>query len=95
MNRTEVEKIVDFSTKILGASQVRLSIGIELIGEKIIDYSALNEDVKKIESGEAPIKVLTKSSGRMVRLTGLAINDLEKAIQKEFPEVAIIDFEVN
>ena len=95
LDRPEVERIEDFSTKILGAGQVRLSVGIELIGEKIIDFDALKNDIKKLEGGDAPLRVLTKSSGRMVRLTGETINHLERSIQEKFPQVLVIDFEVN
>jgi zinc transporter 9 len=94
-SQPEVQNVVEISTKVLGANQVRLSVEVELIGEKIIDYQALEDDARKISEGNPVQKVLIKSSNRMVRLTGNTINKLELAIQEKFPEIIIIDFEVN
>ena len=94
-NLPEVESIEKIQTIVLGASRVRLSLEIELCGESIIDKNALNADAKKLASGDEPIKVLTKTSTRMVRATGKTINEIEALIYNEFPEVKMIDFEIN
>jgi zinc transporter 9 len=91
----EIKHIENLSTKITGAGQVRLSLEIELNAQSIIDPNVLEDDVTKIESGESAHKVILKSNERILRSAGMAINNLELKIQKEFPEINIIDFELN
>jgi zinc transporter 9 len=91
----QVDQVNSLSTKIIGTGKVRLSLEIELHGEKIIDKSAVVLDVKKLEGGENPTKILMKASERMVRLTGYHINQMENQIQAKFPEITLIDLEIN
>jgi zinc transporter 9 len=90
-----VTRIETLSTKIIGAGKVRLSVEVELNGDALIDHNALNNDIKGIETGEEIAKVLHNSNKRMVRITGNTINEIELKIVEKFPEVSIIDFEVN
>jgi zinc transporter 9 len=90
----EVEEISVFSTKIMGAGQIRLSINVELHGELVIDKTSFQNDLEAFKQGEQAERVLTKSNTRMVRLTGRMINKLEARIQEQFPEIDIIDFEI-
>jgi len=91
----EVLKIEKFSTLVIGSSQVRLTMEIELNGEYLIDHPALVQDSHKIADGIEVLKVLIRTSERMVRITGNAINSIEAKILKQFPEVSIIDIEIN
>lgn len=91
----QVIKIESIKTKIIGAGLVRLSLEIELRGEAIIDQASIANDVKKLEQGEPPTRVLFKASERMVRLTGSHINDIEQKVRERFPSVALIDLEVH
>lgn len=90
-----VKSVEHFQTKVLGASRLRLSLELELIGETFIDQAQLSYDVKDIEKGQDPAKILTKSSARMIRIVGQKINEMELAIQEKFPQITIIDFEVH
>jgi zinc transporter 9 len=92
---SEVKYIERLSTKITGAGQVRLSIEIELNPQEVMDFISLEDDAKKIISGEPAQKILLKSNQRMLRLAGRVINNLELKIQGEFPEITLIDFELN
>lgn len=92
---SEIQEVTKLSTKILGAGQVRLSLEVELNGDKLINTQQLVEDVVKLKNGEDPSKVIHKSNERMVRLMGRFVNDFEVKIHERFPEVHIIDFEVN
>ena len=89
-----VKNVSQFSTQIIGAGKVRLSLELEFNASEIIDMSSLEEDAKAIADGETVQKILLKTSERMVRLSGRHINELELEIQKAFPEVALIDFEL-
>lgn len=91
----EVDKVTALRTKIIGTGTVRLSLEVELQGENIIDYNLLKLEAQKIERGESAHKVLLKSSERMVRATGHAINQMEIKIHDQFPEVTLIDLEVD
>lgn len=91
----EIISVEKIRTKIIGANSVRLSLEVELNGDALIDQHRLNEDVKKINNGESPLKILHKSNERMVRVTGALVNKLELDLQAKFPEVTIIDFEIN
>ncbi len=94
MGLKEIETIEKMHTQILGAGQIRLSLEVDLYGEALIDPRILSEDAKKINAGESAIKILQKSSERMVRLTAHQINLLEAEIQQKFPEITIVDFEI-
>ena len=94
LNQPEIDKVLKLSTRVLGAGQVRLSLEVEIHGESIIDYKMLDLESQDIKNGANPAKVLVKSSERMVRITGNVVNELQKRIHSEFPELSIIDFEI-
>jgi zinc transporter 9 len=94
-NFPEVNQVVSLKTKILGTGNVRLSLEIELLGERIIDLDLLRIDAEKIEKGESPHKILLKTSERMVRTTGHAIREMEMKIHDQFPEITLIDLEID
>ena len=59
-NLSEVESLSSFSTKIIGAGQIRLSLNVELHEESLIDRESFQSDLDQIKSGEQGEKVLTK-----------------------------------
>ena len=79
----------------IGAGKVRLSVEVELCGEKVVDLSKLKQDAERIANHGDAYKVLLKTSERMVRKTGRTINEIEAKIQSEFNEITIVDFEIN
>ena len=91
----EVEHVEKLSTIVIGAGKVRLSVEVELCGEKIVDLSKLKLDAERIGTNDDAYKVLLKTSERMVRKTGRIINEIEAKIQSEFKEIVIVDFEIN
>ncbi len=91
----EISIVKDLKTKIIGTGNIRLTLEVELLGENIIDYALLKHDAEKIEKGESAHRILLKSSERMVRTTGHAINQMEIKIHNQFPEVTLIDLEVD
>lgn len=91
----EIKHIERFSTVIFGANQIRLSIELELYGHLLIEQKLLEADAKRIQQGDSPIKILTKTAQRMVRLTGEKINQIELRIQEKYPQITLIDLEIH
>ena len=91
----QVQGVTKLNTKIIGSSQVRLAVEVELYGEKIIDLRNLERDVEELRNTDNPTKVLLKSNERMIRIIGNHINEMEVKIQEKFPEIVMIDLEIN
>ena len=91
----QVQKIVKLNSKIIGSSQVRLAVEVELYGEQLIDLKSLERDVAELRQTDNPTKVLLKSNERIIRVIGNHINDMEMKIQEKFPEIVIIDLEIS
>lgn len=91
----KVERVTSLKTAVLAPGRLRLSLEVEFHGGILIDRDVINRDAEKIRDGEDPAYILFETSERMVRLVGRTINQLEAKIHKEFPEVVLIDLEVN
>ncbi len=91
----KVERVTSIKTSVLAPGRLRLSLEVEFHGGILIDRDVINRDAEKIRDGEDPAYILFETSERMVRLVGRTINQLEAKIHKEFPEVVLIDLEVN
>ena len=91
----KVERVTSIKTAVLAPGRLRLSLEVEFHGGILIDREVINRDAEKIRDGEDPAYILFETSERMVRLVGRTINQLEAKIHKEFPEVVLIDLEVN
>lgn len=89
---SSVEKL---STRIVGTRKVRLSFEAELNIHGIINMETIMSDADKISSGESTQRVLLNSNKRVLRATGRVINHIEVQIHSQFPEISIIDFELN
>lgn len=91
----QVQKVDKINTEIIGSGKVRLAVEVELYGERIIDLKTLERDVEELRHCDSPIKVLLKSNERVIRVIGNQINEMEMKIQNRFPEIVIIDLEIN
>ncbi len=91
-----IDKVVTFKTEILGPARLRLAAEIEFHGEVLINREQIVKDAEKIRSGEEdPIPILMDTSERMVRTLGKVINELEAELKNKFPQLDIIELEVN
>ena len=90
-----VEKITSIKTEVMGPSQVRLVAEIEFHGGFFIDREQLVKEANQIRSGEDPLPILVTTAERTVRIVGQVINQLEKELYSEFPELKLIELEVN
>lgn len=94
-NDEAVERVTSLRTSVLAPGRLRLSLEVEFHGGILIDRDIIERDARRIREGEDPAYILFETSERMVRLVGRTINQLEAKIHKEFPEVVLIDLEVN
>ncbi len=90
-----VEHVASLKTAVLAPGRVRLSIEVEFHGGILINRQQIEKDAELIRRGDDPTYILVETAERMVRTVGREINKLEADIHKEFPEIVMIDLEVN
>jgi len=90
-----VEHVVSLKTAVLAPGRVRLSIEVEFHGGILLNRQQIERDAEQIRKGDDPTYILVETAERMVRTVGREINKLEADIHKEFPEIVMIDLEVN
>ncbi len=91
-----VERVARIHTEVMGPGQVHLLAEIEFHGGFFIDREQLVKEAKQIRSGEEdPLPILVSTAERTVRIVGQVINQLEKELHAEFPELKLIELEVN
>lgn len=90
-----VESVEHLSTRVVGPSMLRVSCELEFHGSALIDREQFERDVQEIRDGGDPAPILVDAAGRVVRRMGTEINSLEKAIRERYPQVVVIDLEVN
>lgn len=90
-----VERVVSLKTAVLAPGSLRLALEIEFHGGIIINRLQIERDADRIRDGEDPTYILVETAERMVRTVGREINKLESDIVARFPEVQVIDLEVN
>jgi len=96
LKHKSIEKITSFKTEILGPARLRLAAEVEFHGEFLINREQIVKDAERIRNGEVdPVPVLMDTSERMVRTLGKFINELEAELKKMFPQLDIIEIEVN
>jgi zinc transporter 9 len=90
-----VDKISELRTEVLGPHRVYLSFKAELHPTFFINIEHLQKDADEIKNGEPAIKILMEASDRAVRSTAREIVQIEKLIKEKFPEISIIDLELD
>jgi zinc transporter 9 len=90
-----VERVVSLKTGVMAPGSVRLAIEIEFHGGILTNRQQIERDAERIREGEDPAPILFETAERMVRTVGREINRLESDIVERFPQVHMIDLEVN
>ncbi|MBT4763318.1 MAG: cation diffusion facilitator family transporter [Bdellovibrionaceae bacterium] len=90
-----VEKVTSIKTEVMGPNQIHLVAEVEFHGGFFIDRDQLVKEAKQIRSGDDPLPILVNTAERTVRIVGQVINQLEKELYIEFPELKLIELEVN
>jgi zinc transporter 9 len=90
-----VERVVSLKTAVMAPGSLRLAVEIEFHGGILINRQQIERDAERIREGEDPTYILVETAERMVRTVGREINKLESDVIARFPEVHVIDLEVN
>ena len=90
-----VERVVNLRTAVLSPGRLRVSIEVEFHGGMLINRQQIEADAERIREGEDATYILVETAERMVRTVGREINRLEAELHNKFPEVVMIDLEVN
>lgn len=90
-----VERVVSLKTAVMAPGSMRLAVEIEFHGGILISRQQIEKDAERIRDGEDPTYILFETAERMVRVVGREINKLESDVIARFPEVHVIDLEVN
>jgi zinc transporter 9 len=90
-----VERVVSLKTAVMAPGSLRLAIEIEFHGGILINRQQIERDAERIRDGEDPTYILFETAERMVRTVGREINRLESDVIQRFPQVHMIDLEVN
>ncbi len=95
-----IEKVIDFKSSILDVNEYQIKCEVEfngpaLMGE-IMGSSSIRDEYENVQNDyQEFLKFLVYSVGRVPRLMGNHIDDIEARIQEEIPEVKHIDIEIN
>jgi len=90
-----VERVVSLKTAVMSPGALRLAVEIEFHGGILINRQQIERDADRIREGEDPTYILFETAERMVRTVGREINKLEHDIILRFPQVQLVDLEVN
>lgn len=90
-----VERVVSLKTAVMAPGSLRLAIEVEFHGGILINRLQIERDAERIREGDDPAYILFETAERMVRTVGREINRLESDLFQEFPQVHMIDLEVN
>ncbi len=90
-----VERVVSLKTAVMAPGSMRLALEIEFHGGILINRQQIERDAERIRDGEDPTYILFETAERMVRTVGREINRLESDLIKQFPQIQVIDLEVN
>jgi len=95
-----IDKVLDFKSSILDVDVYHIKCEIECNGTALMKELGKHnyfrneyEDVK--DDYQAFLEFCIDFTGRLPRLLGTRIDDLEASIRKEFPQVRHIDLEIN
>ena len=90
-----VERVVSLKTAVMAPGSLRVAVEIEFHGGILINRQQIERDADRIRDGEDPTYILFETAERMVRTVGREINRLESDVVARFPQVHVIDLEVN
>jgi zinc transporter 9 len=90
-----VERVVSLKTAVMAPGSLRLALEVEFHGGILINRQQIERDAERIRDGEDPAYILFETAERMVRTVGREINKLEGDLIKRFPQIHMIDLEVN
>ncbi len=99
-NNKHIDKVLDFKSEILDVGKYHIKCEIEFNGYALVGNIFENEDMKENfenvkEDYEEFKKFVIYQTNQIPRIVGQVIDNLEKEIKKNFPQVEHIDLEIN
>lgn len=95
-----IDRVIDFKSSVLDLGSYHIKCEVEFNGSalmsEITENADLREEYEEIRNDYSEfLKHLVGYVGRVPRLMGTRIDEIEKLVQKEIPEVKHIDIEIN
>ncbi len=95
-----IEQVLEFKSNAVDVGKYRIFATVEWNGsplyEDIYDDGDLKEEFEEVKDDfKKYAKLMFKTIDRIPRLVGNHTDKIEKDIQKQFPEVAYVDIEIN
>jgi zinc transporter 9 len=95
-----IEKVIDFKSSILDVGEYQVKCEVEFNGpalmKEIMENTSIRDEYDGVRDDyQEFIRFLVRSVGRVPRMIGTSIDQLELRIQEEIPEVKHIDIEIN
>lgn len=95
-----IEKILEFKSVAVNIGKYRIYVSVEWNGtplyHEIYDAGELQEEFDSIKDDFREFtKLMLKTTDRIPRVLGTHIDDIEKKITGQFPEVLYVDIEIN
>ena len=86
---TFVNRVTSLKTEILAPDQIKLSMEIDFNSSEIV------REIKTGQNDETDDDLVQTIINKSIKSIGKAINEMEKQIQTNFPDVKYIDLEIN
>lgn len=95
-----IDRVLDFKSSILDIETYHVKCEVEFNGSALMKDIVETDNLKHefettCVSYEGFLRFLVDYSGRIPRLMGLRIDEIEKRVQKELPQIRHIDIEIN
>lgn len=95
-----IERVLDFKSTIIDFGKYQIKCEIEFNGSALMRQLMKNGELKHEydlvkDDYEEFMKFIVEFTDKVPRLIGTKIDDIEKKIQKTFPEIVFIDIELN
>lgn len=95
-----IEKILEFKSVAVNIGKYRIYVSVEWNGtplyHEIYDAGELKEEFESVKDDFREFtKLMLKTTDRIPRVLGTHIDEIEKKITGQFPEISYVDIEIN
>jgi zinc transporter 9 len=95
-----IDRVIDFKSSVLNIGTYHIKCEVEFNGSalmsEIVENADLREEYENVRNDYSEfLKHLVGYVGRVPRLMGTRIDEIERRVQEEIPEIKHIDIEIN
>ncbi len=95
-----IDRVIDFKSSVLNVGTYHIKCEVEFNGSALMSEIAENADLREEyenirDDYSEFLKHLVGYVGRVPRMMGTRIDEIERRVQKEIPEIRHIDIEIN